>query len=112
MNKVYLVDFKYYYITTKTKAKLEKWFKGKNEKHEITRIEQLDDDGLWIKDESPEAVKRLGVYHQVMQNLDDGEWSFGDLPIIVPHDGYADRIQEVHTMIIHIMIRGIEELLK
>lgn len=35
-----------------------------------------------------------------------------DLPIIVPHVGYADRIQEVHTMIIHIMIRGIEELLK
>jgi len=34
-----------------------------------------------------------------------------DLPIIVPHFGYADRIQEVHTMIIHIMIRGIEELL-
>ncbi len=31
-----------------------------------------------------------------------------DLPIIVPHVGYADRIQEVHTMIIHIMIRGIE----
>ncbi len=34
-----------------------------------------------------------------------------DLPIIVPHFGYADRIQEVHTMIIHIMIRGIEEVL-
>ena len=34
-----------------------------------------------------------------------------DLPIIVPHFGYADRIQEVHTMIIHIMIRGVEELL-
>ncbi|MBQ9273220.1 MAG: D-sedoheptulose 7-phosphate isomerase [Succinivibrio sp.] len=34
-----------------------------------------------------------------------------DLPIIVPHDGYADRIQEVHTMIIHIMIRGIEDML-
>ena len=89
MNKVYLVDFKYYYITTKTKAKLEKWFKGKNEKHEITRIEQLDDDGLWIKDESPEAVKRLGVYHQVMQNLDDGEWSFGDLQRI---DGEVYRL--------------------
>lgn len=88
MNKVYLV-VKYYYITTKTKAKLEKWFKGKNEKHEITRIEQLDDDGLWIKDESPEAVKRLGVYHQVMQNLDDGEWSFGDLQRI---DGEVYRL--------------------
>ncbi len=34
-----------------------------------------------------------------------------DLPIIVPHFGYADRIQEVHTMIIHIMIRGIEDTL-
>lgn len=33
-----------------------------------------------------------------------------DLPIIVPHEGFADRIQEIHTMIIHIMIRGIEEL--
>lgn len=31
-----------------------------------------------------------------------------DLPIIVPHQGFSDRIQEVHTMIIHIMIRGIE----
>lgn len=89
MNKVYLVDFKYYYITTKTKAKLEKWFKGKNEKHEITRIEQLDDDGLWIKDELPEAVKRLGNYNQVMQNLDDGEWSFGDLQRI---DGEVYRL--------------------
>lgn len=35
-----------------------------------------------------------------------------DLPIIVPHAGFADRIQEVHTMIIHIMIRGIEDSLK
>lgn len=89
MNKVYLVDFKYYYITTKTKAKLEKWFKGKNEKHEITRIEQLDDDGLWVKDDSPEAIKRLGNYNQVMQNLDDGEWSFGDLQRI---DGEVYRL--------------------
>ena len=35
-----------------------------------------------------------------------------DLPIVVPHFGYADRIQEVHTMIIHIMIRGIESKLR
>lgn len=34
-----------------------------------------------------------------------------DLPIIVPHSGYADRIQEVHTTIIHIFIRGLECLL-
>ncbi|HIV55438.1 MAG TPA: D-sedoheptulose 7-phosphate isomerase [Candidatus Anaerobiospirillum stercoravium] len=34
-----------------------------------------------------------------------------DLPIIVPHDGFADRIQEVHTTIIHIFIRALEQLL-
>ena len=34
-----------------------------------------------------------------------------DLPIIVPHEGFADRIQEVHTTIIHIFIRGLEALL-
>lgn len=34
-----------------------------------------------------------------------------DIPIIVPHDGYADRVQEVHTTIIHIFIRGLECLL-
>lgn len=34
-----------------------------------------------------------------------------DLPIIVEHSGYADRIQEIHTMIIHIFIRGIEDTL-
>ena len=96
MNKVYLVDFKYYYITTKTKAKLEKWFKGKNEKHEITRIEQLDDDGLWVKDDSPEAIKRLGNYNQVMQNLDDGEWSFGDLQRI---DGEVYRLATFEEII-------------
>lgn len=34
-----------------------------------------------------------------------------DIPLIVPHSGYADRIQEVHTTIIHIFIRGLECLL-
>lgn len=34
-----------------------------------------------------------------------------DHSIIVPHYEYADRTQEIHTMIIHIMIRGIEEQL-
>lgn len=37
--------------------------------------------------------------------------SMCDLPIIVPHEGFADRIQEVHTAIIHIFIRGLEALL-
>ena len=35
---------------------------------------------------------------------------FADVSIIVPHDGYADRIQEVHIKIIHILILLIEKL--
>jgi D-sedoheptulose 7-phosphate isomerase len=36
---------------------------------------------------------------------------FADVSIIVPHDGYADRIQEVHIKIIHILILLIEKML-
>jgi D-sedoheptulose 7-phosphate isomerase len=35
-----------------------------------------------------------------------------DISIIVPHHGYADRIQEVHIKIIHIIILLIEKLMK
>ena len=33
----------------------------------------------------------------------------GDVEIIVPHFGYADRIQEIHIKIIHIVIMCIEQ---
>ena len=36
---------------------------------------------------------------------------FADVCIIVPHDGYADRIQEVHIKIIHILIMLIEKMI-
>lgn len=32
-----------------------------------------------------------------------------DIPLIVPHFGYADRIQEIHIKFIHIMIMLIEQ---
>ena len=34
-----------------------------------------------------------------------------DVLISVDHDGYADRIQEMHIMSVHIMIENIEHLL-
>jgi len=34
---------------------------------------------------------------------------FADLSLIVPHSGYADRIQEIHIKIIHILILLIEK---
>lgn len=36
---------------------------------------------------------------------------FADVAIIVPHDGYADRIQEIHIKVIHIMILLIEKMM-
>ena len=63
--------------------------------------------------EACKVCKEKGLTSIVLLGKDGGKLKdLCDLPIIVPHDGYADRIQEVHTMIIHIMIRGIEELLQ
>ncbi len=62
--------------------------------------------------EACRVCKEKGLKSIVLLGKDGGKLKeLCDLPIIVPHFGYADRIQEVHTMIIHIMIRGIEELL-
>ncbi len=36
---------------------------------------------------------------------------FADISLLVPHEGYADRIQEIHIKIIHTIIFGIEKLL-
>lgn len=57
-----------------------------------------------------EVCRQKGVKTIMLLGKDGGKLKdLCDLPLIVPHTGYADRIQEVHTMIIHIMIRGIEE---
>ncbi len=57
------------------------------------------------------AAKDRGMKTICLLGKDGGKLKdIVDLPIIIPHFGFADRIQEIHTMIIHIMIRGIEEL--
>ena len=62
--------------------------------------------------EACSVCREKGIKSVVLLGKDGGKLKdLCDLPIIVPHFGYADRIQEVHTMIIHIMIRGIEELM-
>lgn len=62
--------------------------------------------------EACRVCRDKGLKSIVLLGKDGGKLkNLCDLPIIVPHFGYADRIQEVHTMIIHIMIRGIEEIL-
>ena len=61
--------------------------------------------------EACKAARAKGMKSICLLGKDGGSLKeLCDLPIIVSHNGFADRIQEVHTMIIHIMIRGIEEL--
>ena len=63
--------------------------------------------------EACKVSKEKGIKTLLLLGKDGGKLKDQcDLPIVVPHFGYADRIQEVHTMIIHIMIRGIESKLK
>ena len=63
--------------------------------------------------EACKVSKEKGIKTVLLLGKDGGKLKDQcDLPIVVPHFGYADRIQEVHTMIIHIMIRGIESKLK
>ena len=59
-----------------------------------------------------EACEELGLKRVLLLGKDGGALKArGDVVIIVPHHGFADRIQEVHTLIIHIMIRGLERAL-
>ena len=58
------------------------------------------------------VCKEKGIKSVLLLGKDGGKLTDQcDLTIILLHFGYADRIHEVHTMIIHIMIRGIDETL-
>ncbi|WP_319781905.1 D-sedoheptulose 7-phosphate isomerase [Oceanisphaera sp. IT1-181] len=56
------------------------------------------------------AAKAKGIKVIALTGKDGGEMAgLADVEIRVPHFGYADRIQEVHIKIIHIMIQLIEK---
>lgn len=58
-----------------------------------------------------EAARTRGMKSICLLGKDGGTLKdLCDVSIVVPHSGYADRIQEVHTIIIHIMIKAIESL--
>ena len=58
-----------------------------------------------------EAAKAKGMITILLTGKDGGKLgALADIPLIVPHYGYADRIQEVHIKIIHIMIMLIEKM--
>ena len=57
-----------------------------------------------------EAARLKGMKSIVLTGKDGGKMAgIADVEIRVPHFGYADRIQEVHIKIIHLLIQLIEK---
>ena len=57
------------------------------------------------------VAKKLGMKVVSLTGNDGGKLSeISDIEIRVPHNGYSDRIQELHIKIIHILILKIEQL--
>ncbi|MGI4883824.1 MAG: D-sedoheptulose 7-phosphate isomerase [Janthinobacterium lividum] len=58
-----------------------------------------------------EAARALGMQVVALTGKDGGELAnICDVEIRAPHSGYADRIQEIHIKVIHILIMLIEQL--
>ncbi len=58
-----------------------------------------------------EAAKAKGMKVVILTGKDGGKLAGqGDVVITVPHFGFADRIQEVHIKVIHILILLIEKM--
>ena len=58
-----------------------------------------------------EAAKEAGMKVVALTGKDGGQLAgLSDVEIRVPHFGYADRIQEIHIKVIHILIMLIEKL--
>ena len=58
------------------------------------------------------AAKQIGMKVVGMSRKAESKLAeLSDVLISVDHDGYADRIQEMHIMSVHIMIENIEHLL-
>lgn len=56
-----------------------------------------------------EEAKRKGMKVIAMTGKDGGKLAaLADVEVRVPHEGYADRIQEIHIKVIHILILLIE----
>lgn len=57
-----------------------------------------------------ESAKKKGIKTIALTGKNGGQLGpIADVEICVPHDGYADRIQEIHIKVIHIFIRLIEK---
>ncbi len=59
-----------------------------------------------------EAARQKGMRTIVLSGKDGGKMAgLADIEIRVPHFGYADRIQEIHIKVIHILMGLVEQLM-
>ncbi len=59
-----------------------------------------------------EVAKQKGMRTIVLSGKDGGKMAgLADIEIRVPHFGYADRIQEIHIKVIHILMGLVEQLM-
>jgi D-sedoheptulose 7-phosphate isomerase len=57
-----------------------------------------------------EAARKKNISVIALTGKDGGQLAqMADIALIVPHGGYADRIQEVHIKVIHLWIALIEQ---
>ncbi|MBU1822502.1 MAG: D-sedoheptulose 7-phosphate isomerase [Bacteroidetes bacterium] len=60
-----------------------------------------------------EAARSRGMKVVILSGKDGGQLAgMADIEIRVPHFGYADRIQEIHIKVIHILILLIEQMVR
>ncbi len=60
-----------------------------------------------------EAARSRGMKVIILSGKDGGQLAgMADIEIRVPHFGYADRIQEIHIKVIHILILLIEQMVR
>lgn len=56
------------------------------------------------------AAKERGMTVVALTGKDGGKLAgIADIEIRVPHDGYSDRIQEIHIKVIHVLVQLIEK---
>lgn len=63
--------------------------------------------------EALKAARQKGMRTIVLSGKDGGKTAnLADIEIRAPHFGYADRIQEIHIKVIHILIGLVEQLME
>ena len=60
---------------------------------------------MYLKKNSIKIITLTGVKESEASN-------YADIDICTPNGKYSDRVQELHTLLIHIIVESVEKLLR